>query len=114
MEYLNEIVPNMLMVKANVAQNGVAVGLRGLGSSRSSAQWDQKIAIYIDDAYQLRPQGALFDLFDISNVQVLKGPQGTLFGKNTTSGAILVNNNTPVMDVLESTVRLTMGPKKSK
>jgi iron complex outermembrane receptor protein len=111
MEYLNEIVPNMLMVKANVAQNGVAVGLRGLGSSRSSAQWDQKIAIYIDDAYQLRPQGALFDLFDISNVQVLKGPQGTLFGKNTTSGAILVNNNTPVMDVLESTVRLTMGQR---
>lgn len=50
MEYLNEVVPNMLMVKANVAQNGVAVGLRGLGSSRSSVQWDQKISIYVDDA----------------------------------------------------------------
>ena len=71
MEYLNEVVPNMLMVKANVAQNGVAVGLRGLGSSRSSVQWDQKISIYVDDAYMIRPQGALFDFFDVSNVQVL-------------------------------------------
>lgn len=111
MEYLNEIVPNMLMVKANVAQNGVAVGLRGLGSSRSSVQWDQKIAIYVDDAYMLRPQGALFDFFDVSNVQVLKGPQGTLFGKNTTSGAILVNNNMPVIGEFDSSVRVSMGQR---
>ena len=111
MEYLNEIVPNMLMVKANVAQNGVAVGLRGLGSSRSSVQWDQKIAIYVDDAYMLRPQGALFDFFDVSNVQVLKGPQGTLFGKNTTSGAILVNNNMPVIGEFDSSVRVGMGQR---
>ena len=111
MEYLNEVVPNMLMVKANVAQNGVAVGLRGLGSSRSSVQWDQKISIYVDDAYMIRPQGALFDFFDVSNVQVLKGPQGTLFGKNTTSGAILVNNNMPVIGEFDSSVRVSMGQR---
>ena len=111
MEYLNEVVPNMLMVKANVAQNGVAVGLRGLGSSRSSVQWDQKISIYVDDAYMIRPQGALFDFFDVSNVQVLKGPQGTLFGKNTTSGAILVNNNLPVIGEFDSSVRVSMGQR---
>jgi iron complex outermembrane receptor protein len=111
MEAINEVVSNVLMVKANTNQNGVAVGIRGLGTSRGSVQWDQKISIYVDDVYMIRPQGSLFDLFDVKDLQVLKGPQGTLFGKNTTSGAILVNNNTPVMEEFQATFRTTIGQR---
>lgn len=111
MEYLEELVPGLSVGNSIFAQNSVAIGIRGLGATRSSAQWDQKIAVYVDDAYQIRPQGTLFDLFDVNNVQVLKGPQGTLFGKNTTSGAILVNNNTPNVEGFESSVKVSMGQR---
>ena len=110
-EFLEELVPGLSIGNSIFAQNSVAIGIRGLGATRSSAQWDQKIAVYVDDAYQIRPQGTLFDLFDINNVQVLKGPQGTLFGKNTTSGAILVNSNTPVIGEFESSVKVSMGQR---
>ena len=110
-EFLEELVPGLSIGNSIFAQNSVAIGIRGLGATRSSAQWDQKIAVYVDDVYQIRPQGTLFDLFDTNNVQVLKGPQGTLFGKNTTSGAILVNNNTPVIGEFESSVKVSMGQR---
>ena len=108
MEYLEELVPGLSVGNSIFAQNSVAIGIRGLGATRSSVQWDQKIAVYVDDAYQIRPQGTLFDLFDVNNVQILKGPQGTLFGKNTTTGAILVNNNTPNVGKFESSVKVQM------
>ena len=111
MEYLEELVPGLSVGNSIFAQNSVAIGIRGLGATRSSVQWDQKIAVYVDDAYQIRPQGTLFDLFDVNNVQILKGPQGTLFGKNTTTGAILVNNNTPNVGKFESSVKVQMGQR---
>ena len=110
-EFLEELVPGLSIGNSIFAQNSVAIGIRGLGATRSSAPCDQKIAWYVDAVYQIRPQGTLFDLFDTNNVQVLKGPQGTLFGKNTTSGAILVNNNTPVIGEFESSVKVSMGQR---
>ena len=97
MESISSIVPNIQFQKAATNQSVAIVSVRGMGSGRGAVQWDNKIALYVDDAYMIRPQGALFDLFDVANLQVLKGPQGTLFGKNTSSGAILVNNNLPVV-----------------
>ena len=63
-EFLEELVPGLSIGNSIFAQNSVAIGIRGLGATRSSAQWDQKIAVYVDDVYQIRPQGTLFDLFD--------------------------------------------------
>ena len=53
------------------------------------------VGIYVDDVYYARPASVLFDLFDLDQVAVLRGPQGTLFGKNTTAGALTVSTRAP-------------------
>ena len=111
MENLASIVSNINFQKSANNQSVANVSVRGMGSSRGAIQWDNKIAIYVDDAYMIRPQGSLFDLFDVNNLQVLKGPQGTLFGKNTSSGAILVNNNLPIIGEYDSSVKVSMGQR---
>ena len=113
MENLPSIVSNINYQKSANNQSVANVSVRGMGSQRGAIQWDNKIAIYVDDAYMIRPQGSLFDLFDVDNLQVLKGPQGTLFGKNTSSGAILVNNNMPVIGEFDSSFKISMGQRNS-
>ena len=69
--------------------------IRGVGSSFPSPGLEGSIATYIDGAYLSRNIGAVFDLLDVQNVQILKGPQGTLYGRNATGGAIVVNTAAP-------------------
>lgn len=70
--------------------------IRGVGSDLISAGADNSIGTYVDGVYISRSVGALRDLYDIERIEVLKGPQGTLFGRNTTGGAIHVLTRDPV------------------
>lgn len=69
---------------------------------------DPSVMIYFNEVVQARPHGVNASLFDVSSVQVLKGPQGTLFGRNSTGGAILISAQAPT-DKLEGYVRGTLG-----
>ncbi len=69
--------------------------LRGVGSSSGGAGFESPIAIYVDDVYYASPNAKLFTLDNIESVQVLKGPQGTLFGRNATGGVIQVKTKQP-------------------
>ena len=69
--------------------------IRGVGSSFPSPGLEGSIATYIDGAYLTRNIGAVFELLDVDSVQILKGPQGTLYGRNATGGAIVVNTAAP-------------------
>jgi iron complex outermembrane receptor protein len=81
-------VPNML-VEANTGTSSAAkIFMRGIGTDESLFTADPAIAIYIDDVYIPRQTGAMLDLFDVQQVEVLRGPQGTLYGRNATGGAI--------------------------
>jgi iron complex outermembrane receptor protein len=71
------------------------ISMRGQYQSSALATEDPSIGVYVDGVYWARAYGINANLLDVSNVQVLKGPQGTLFGRNTTGGAVLINSNDP-------------------
>jgi iron complex outermembrane receptor protein len=62
--------------------------IRGVGQQDPVAGYEQGVGIYLDDVYLVRPQGALTDIYDLERIEVLRGPQGTLYGRNTIGGAI--------------------------
>jgi len=69
--------------------------IRGVGTAVSTAGGGPNVGIYVDGFFQSNPLVADFELLNVKSIQVLKGPQGTLFGRNTTGGAILVTTNDP-------------------
>jgi len=105
---LNQIAPNIEVASANGNAPLANIYIRGIGQRNSGANIDSGVGIYIDDVYVGRPDGALLDLNDIQSVQVLRGPQGTLFGKNTTGGALVFTSNKPVGE-FEGSVGLRVG-----
>ena len=85
-----------------------AMFLRGIGQSDHMVTTDPGVGLYIDGVYVGRNQGAALDLLDLERVEVLRGPQGTLFGKNTIGGAVSVVSRKPSMEN-GGEVELTLG-----
>lgn len=69
--------------------------IRGITSDEATLAQDTSVALYFDEVYQGRPAGVNQQLYDLENVQVLSGPQGTLFGRNSTAGAIIFTSKRP-------------------
>jgi iron complex outermembrane receptor protein len=84
------------------------VFIRGIGQTDATPAVDPGVGVYIDDVYMGRAVGAAMEFRDIANVQILRGPQGTLFGRNTIGGAVLLTTNEPGTDAGNS-VRVGLG-----
>ena len=82
--------------------------LRGVGTRVSQAGLDPGVAVYVDDRYVGRQSGIMFGMTDMERIEVLKGPQGVLFGRNSTGGAIRLISN-PVSDEMEGKVTMSLG-----
>lgn len=82
--------------------------IRGIGQQTFHFTAEPAVGVYFDDVYVARSIGANLDLGDISQIAVLKGPQGTLFGRNTISGAVAITTNKPVFD-FEGNADVTTG-----
>src|SRR6202046_3545454 len=85
---LNSFVPNMKISADRATSSTINVYIRGVGQSDPLWGFDPGVGVYIDDVYLARPQTALLDVIDVQDLEILRGPQGTLYGKNTIAGAI--------------------------
>ena len=95
---LDFIVPNMYSSN-NVGQGSAnTYYIRGLGQGNSFPTFEPQVGTYVDDIYIARSNASNFALFGVSQIQVLNGPQGTLFGRNSTGGAIVVTLNKPASE----------------
>ena len=81
-------VPNVVIEPNTGTSSGAKIFMRGVGTDESLFTADPSVAIYIDDVYIPRQTGAMFDLFDVERIEILRGPQGTLYGRNAPGGAI--------------------------
>ena len=102
-------VPNLNVVQGRGSSSSANMFIRGIGQPDALQTFDPAVGIYVDGVYFSRIQGALLNLFDVQRVEVLRGPQGTLYGKNTIGGAVNVVAKKPDYDTLKGEAAFTYG-----
>ncbi|MFQ3249942.1 TonB-dependent receptor [Glaciecola sp.] len=85
---IQQFSPNTTLQTSRGTNSTLTAFIRGVGQQDPLWGYEPGVGIYIDDVYMARPQGAVLDLIDVERIEVLRGPQGTLYGKNTIGGAI--------------------------
>jgi len=105
---LQGIVPNLNIVQGRGSSNSTNIYIRGIGQPDALQTFDPAVGFYVDDVYFSRIRGTLLELYDIERIEVLRGPQGTLYGKNTIGGALRVITKRPG-DEFEGLVQATVG-----
>ncbi|MEO8778641.1 MAG: TonB-dependent receptor [Rhodanobacter sp.] len=92
--------PNVTLAPASASYgSGVAASIRGIGQYDSSFALEPGVGMYVDDVYQPTLMGSMFDLLDLDRVEILRGPQGTLAGKNSIGGAVKLYSKKPSENV---------------
>lgn len=92
---LNNVAPNVILEPVGVFQNTAAFFVRGIGSADVDSAQDPAVGIVIDGVAMARNATSLLDMFDVESVEILRGPQGTLFGRNTVGGVVNVRSRRP-------------------
>ncbi|MFP6663447.1 MAG: TonB-dependent receptor [Deltaproteobacteria bacterium] len=94
LDQIQELVPN-LQIRDGINGYDATVIIRGVGQGDSEITFDPGVGIYVDGVYLARAQGSVLSLVDTQQIEILRGPQGTLFGKNTVGGAISITTVKP-------------------
>lgn len=87
--------PNVSLDQIGTSRGTANFSIRGLGINSSIPSIDPTVGVFVDGVYLGFSGGVVFDLFDLESVEILRGPQGILFGRNTTGGAVLINTGNP-------------------
>jgi iron complex outermembrane receptor protein len=106
---LDNVTPSFSLQTANNESGTAQIRIRGIGTSGNNIGLESAVGIFLDGVYLSRPSVALGDLVDLEQVEVLRGPQGTLFGRNTSSGALNIRTHKPALDQVEGFANLTYG-----
>ena len=85
---LADQVPNVTLEPSRGTNSTLTAFIRGVGQQDPVAGFEQGVGLYLDDVYLNRPQASVLDVYDVERVEVLRGPQGTLYGRNTVGGAV--------------------------
>lgn len=85
---VGQSMPNVTLEASRATNTTLTAFIRGVGQQDPVAGFEGGVGIYLDDVYLARPQGTVFDIYDVERIEVLRGPQGTLYGRNTIGGAV--------------------------
>ncbi len=99
--------PNVAMDDIGTFRSTANFSIRGLGINSSIPSIDPTVGVFVDGVYMGQNTGIILDMFDIHSIEVLRGPQGTLFGRNVTGGAVLINTKRPT-DEFEISARVAI------
>lgn len=92
---LTATAPNLTVTTTGASTANIALFIRGIGESETILTVDSPVGLYVDGIVLGRSSGAVFDLVDLERIEVLRGPQGTLYGRNTTGGAVNLISKRP-------------------
>jgi len=110
---LSTLVPN-LQIGLSPSDSGVQVAIRGITSNNFTELGDPTVAFHFDGLYSPRPQAGLALMHDVERVEINRGPQGTLFGRNSTAGSINVISSRPKFGEFNGNVAIELGDRKQR
>lgn len=105
---IQQYVPAFAAFQSQSATNS-SFSIRGIGTSSQNFGFESSVGLYVDGVYRSRQNAVINDMVDISAIEVLRGPQGTLFGKNTPAGAVVINTVAPSHDERNGFASATLG-----
>jgi len=106
---LSIVAPSFATSQAQTASGTVVLRIRGVGTTSNNIGFESAVGVFVDGAYQSRPGIALGEFVDVERVEVLRGPQGTLFGRNTSAGALNITNVRPDLSEVGGFINATFG-----
>lgn len=106
---LDSVAPSFNMNSSDTTTGGTTLRIRGVGTTGNNIGLESSVGVFVDGVYLSRPGVALGDLMDLEQIEVLRGPQGTLFGRNTSAGALNVKTKSPNLNEVEGFANLTRG-----
>jgi iron complex outermembrane receptor protein len=107
--YIAQMSPNTTLKVSRGTNTTLTAFIRGVGQQDPVAGFESGVGLYLDDVYLNRPQAAVMDIYDVERIEVLRGPQGTLYGRNTIGGAIKYVTKRLNPDSTEGNVRFSYG-----
>jgi iron complex outermembrane receptor protein len=106
---INAASPSVTFSMTNNAASSANLQIRGIGTVGNARVFEGAVGVFIDGVYRSRSGAALSDMNDIESLEILRGPQGTLFGKNTSAGAILLRSKAPDAGAVSGDYQLSIG-----
>ena len=95
MQDLTTAAPNVTLTDLGTVTGFASFTIRGLGVNTTIPSMEPAVGVFVDGIYLGMSAGAVLDVIDLENIEILRGPQGLLFGRNTTGGAVLINTRRP-------------------
>ena len=106
---ITETTPNVTLEVSRATNTTLTAFIRGVGQQDPVAGFEAGVGIYVDDVYLNRPQAAVLDIYDVERIEVLRGPQGSLYGRNTIGGAVKYVTRRLDPDEMTLNARINVG-----